>query len=66
MFRAVLIGLVALCAVAAQTTVPSFELDELTIQQLQDATAAGRYTSRRLVELYSARIAAILAKQSSA
>jgi amidase len=39
--------------------VPSFELDELTVAQLQDAMAAGRYTSRRLVELYTERIRAI-------
>jgi hypothetical protein len=32
----------------------SFELDELTVTQLQDAMATGRYTSRRLVELYAA------------
>jgi amidase len=33
-----------------------FELDELTVGQLQDAMTSGRYTSRRLVELYAARI----------
>jgi amidase len=33
-----------------------FELDELTIAQLQEAMATGRYTSRRLVELYLQRI----------
>jgi amidase len=45
---------------AQQPSAPaSFELDEATVQQLQDAMASGRYTSRRLVELYSARIAAI-------
>ena len=31
---------------------PAFELDEATVSSLQDAMAAGRYTSRRLVELY--------------
>jgi amidase len=36
-----------------------FELDELTVAQLQDAMAAGRYTARRLVELYTRRINAI-------
>jgi amidase len=36
-----------------------FELEELTIRELQDALAAGRYTSRRLVELYLERIEAI-------
>jgi amidase len=34
----------------------TFPLDELTIGELQDAMAAGRYTSRQLVELYSRRI----------
>jgi len=37
----------------------AFELDELTLQQLQDAMTSGRYSSRRLVELYTARINAI-------
>ena len=37
----------------------SFELDELTVTQLQDAMATGRYTSRRLVTLYTERINAI-------
>ena len=37
----------------------AFELDELTVQQLQDAMTSGRYTSRRLVELYTARINAL-------
>jgi amidase len=39
--------------------VPAFELDELTVAQLQEAMSAGRYTSRRLVELYQERIRAI-------
>jgi amidase len=39
--------------------VPPFELDELSVAQLQDAMATGRYTSRRLVELYTERIRAI-------
>src|ERR1044071_8121017 len=33
-----------------------FPLEELTIRGLQDAMAAGRYTSRQLVELYQKRI----------
>ena len=33
-----------------------FELDELTLAQLQDGMRSGRYTSRRLCELYLARI----------
>ena len=28
-----------------------FPVDEVTVQQLQEAMAAGRYTARRLVEL---------------
>src|SRR5262245_16557024 len=58
MFRSLFAALV-LAAAGVQTSAPPFELDELTIEQLQDAMASGRYTSRRLVELYSARIAAI-------
>lgn len=37
----------------------SFPLDELTVAQLQDAMATGRYSARRLVELYTERINAI-------
>jgi amidase len=45
---------------AQQAPVPgSFELDELTVTQLQDAMATGHYTSRRLVTLYTERINAI-------
>jgi amidase len=45
---------------AQQALTPAaFELDEMSVVQLQDAMASGRYTSRRLVELYTARIAAI-------
>ena len=40
-------------------TIPPFELDEMTVAQLQDAMANGRYTSRRLVDLYLQRIEAI-------
>ncbi len=39
--------------------VAAFELDEATVSSLQEAMAAGRYTSRRLVELYTERINAI-------
>ncbi len=42
----------------AQTPAP-FELDEMTVAQLQDAMASGRYTSRRLVDLYLERIQTI-------
>ena len=36
-----------------------FELSELSVVQLQDGMSSGRYTSRRLVELYLQRIAQI-------
>jgi amidase len=36
-----------------------FELAELTVPELQEAMASGRYTSRQLVELYLQRIEAI-------
>jgi amidase len=42
-------------ATATFTSV-AFELEELTIAELQDAMASGRYTSRQLVELYLRRI----------
>ena len=35
---------------------PPFELEEATVQQLQDWMRGGRYTSRQLVELYLGRI----------
>jgi amidase len=38
-------------------TPPPFELEEITIQQLQSGLAGGRFTSRRLCEAYLARIA---------
>ncbi|HEY0764204.1 MAG TPA: amidase [Pyrinomonadaceae bacterium] len=50
-------------AVATETTTPapppSFELDELTITELQQALQAGKYSSRQLVEKYSDRISDI-------
>jgi len=36
-----------------------FELNEVSVAQLQEGMASGRYTSRRLVELYLQRIAQI-------
>src|SRR5262245_26738860 len=56
--RSAAISLVISIAIidASQPAAPSFELDELTITQLQDAMASGKYTARRLVELYTARI----------
>jgi amidase len=40
----------------APPPVSAFPLEELTIRQLQQAMASGRYTSRQLVELYIRRI----------
>jgi amidase len=37
---------------------PPFELEEATLAQLRDGMASGRWTSRRIVEQYLARIAA--------
>ena len=37
----------------------AFPLEEMTVAQLQEAMAAGRYTSRRLVQLYTERINAV-------
>jgi amidase len=37
----------------------SFELDEITIDELQRAMQTGRYTARRIAELYLARIEAL-------
>ena len=41
---------------AQQQASNAFELNETTIARLQDGMAEGRYTSRRLVELYRKRI----------
>jgi len=41
------------------TTPPAFELDELTIADLQQGLQSGKYSSRELVEKYSDRITAI-------
>src|SRR5262245_66116110 len=37
----------------------AFELDEITIDELQRAMQTGRYTARRITELYLARIEAL-------
>ena len=56
-FTTTAVGAVALCAAEGQqpaaTSVPAFELDELTIAQLQ------KYTAQSLVEKYLARIQAV-------
>ncbi len=51
--------LAAGAAAAAQTTVRPFELDEISISQLAEGLRAGRWTSRRLAELYLHRIDAL-------
>ncbi|MEO7795500.1 MAG: amidase [Thermoanaerobaculia bacterium] len=43
-------------AAAAPAVAKPFELEELTIRDLQEGLAAGRWSSQRLVELYAARI----------
>src|SRR4051794_17480137 len=40
-------------------SVKPFELDEITISELQDSLGSGKYTSRSLVEKYSERIAEV-------
>jgi amidase len=44
---------------APASEVQTFELDEITIAELQDGMKSGKYTARSLVEKYSARIAEI-------
>src|SRR5579863_6745545 len=39
--------------------IASFELDEVTISQLQEGMQSGKFTARSLVEKYTARIAEI-------
>ena len=45
-------------AQAGASPVPNFELDEITIDELARAMQTGRYTARRITELYLARIEA--------
>ena len=53
-----LIGDLAMQTANAQVQAPAFKLLEATIPELQGALAAGRVTSRDLVTMYLARIAA--------
>jgi amidase len=41
---------------AAPVDVPTFELDEITISELQDGMKSGKYTARSIAEKYLARI----------
>jgi amidase len=49
----------ASAATTASQPLPSFELDELGLAALQKDLESGKYTSRRLVELYLSRVDAI-------
>ena len=44
------------CATPSPAAVRAFELDEVTISDLQDGMKSGKYTARSLAEKYSARI----------
>ena len=46
----------AKAAAVLPATVKPFELEEITISELQDGMKSGRFTARSLVELYSERI----------
>ena len=46
-------------AVGGEGPVPSFELDEVTIEGLGEGMASGRWTARELARLYLERIAAL-------
>ena len=43
-------------AVSAPATVPAFELEEVSISEMQQALQSGKYSSRSLVEKYADRI----------
>lgn len=47
---------VAVARPASAVAAPAFELDEVTISELQQGLQSGKYTSRSLVEKYSDRI----------
>lgn len=51
--------------VSAQTDMKTFELDEATIADLQAAMSAGKWTSRRITEMYLDRIATVDKKINS-
>jgi amidase len=46
-------------AAGGAANVPAFELDEITIGELQDGMKSGKYSARSITEKYLARIAAI-------
>jgi len=49
----------AAATVAEAADVPAFELDEITIGELQDGMKSGKYSARAIAEKYIARITAI-------
>ncbi|MBV9773574.1 MAG: amidase [Gemmatimonadetes bacterium] len=49
-------GAPAAAVAEARHVIPPFELEEATIQQLQEGMRSGRYTARSLVEAYLGRI----------
>jgi amidase len=46
-------------AVAAAAEIKAYELDEITIPELQDGMKSGKFTARALVEKYTARISEV-------
>src|SRR6202161_3401735 len=48
-----------IASAAPASDVKPFELDEITISDLQDGMKSGKFTARSLVQKYSARIAEI-------
>ncbi|HXW08817.1 MAG TPA: amidase [Vicinamibacterales bacterium] len=58
MTRALMASLALLC-LAAPPQSGRFDLEELTVADLQQAMESGRYTSRRITELYLHRIEAV-------
>jgi len=49
----------ATAAGTTATSVPAFELNEVSTEQLEEGMRSGRWTARRITELYLERIAAI-------
>ena len=56
---ALLPALASAAEVAAAATVPAFELDEISISDLQDGMKSGKYSARSIAEKYLARIEAL-------
>ena len=55
-FTAVLSSVALLLSATISSQPATFELDELSVADLQQAMTSGKYTSRRLVDLYTRRI----------